>query len=113
MRERLEMLMREARESPAPFTKEPELSVADIKKQDWVGIRLLSLLLSADPSSASIRDVQKSIEFYERKYSNQLLLTAINALNKERFADETWHNPASRLIRNANTENIQRPRNYD
>ena len=103
MRERLIMLAKEAKKEkrlhPIGFD-EPDVSA--ITKSDWVGLRLLSLLLSTDPSNASIKDVVRSLDHYSFKYSTDVVLKAFALLTRERTEKDVWHNPESHLIRGLN-----------
>ena len=40
----------------------------NISADDWVGIRMLYLLLAYDPSAASHSEVKRAMDYYERKY---------------------------------------------
>ena len=79
MEKRLIMLEQEAtldRMAKAALALPPmdeSVSTGNIAKDDWVALRLLSLLLSLDVSNIHIRDVKRSLWYYERKYSTHLL----------------------------------------
>lgn len=83
-------------ENPLGFA---DANIGSITKADWVGIRLLSLIISADPSSATIKDVGKSMTYYQFKYSTDVLMQALQMINNERYRNDVWDNPESRLIR--------------
>ena len=87
MRERLIMLAKEAEqeaELQKRFSKMAkqaeewppthEESIKSIKKDDWVGLRLLSLMLSTDVSAINIKDVARSLNYYNWKYSTPVVL---------------------------------------
>ena len=115
MRERLIMLAKEAEqeaELQARFSQMakqaeetptmPEGDTTVITKDDWVGLRLLSLMLSTDVSAINIKDVARSAKYYERKYSPETVIAALGLINKDRNGKNEWHNPESKLIRGLN-----------
>ena len=67
-----------------------------IKRQDWMTLRLLYLILASDPSAAVLPDVAKIIDHYG--YKNMLF--AFGLLNKELANDgKTFANPEVNLTR--------------
>lgn len=98
MKERLIMLAKEAELNPAPSLPE-EPVIEDVIEEDWIGLRLLSLIMSTDISSATIRDVRKSMKYYSEKYSTEVLLQAFGLINRERTQQGEWNNPENILIR--------------
>ena len=44
---------------------EPNLAV--LKEPDWIALRLLYILLASDPSTTTLPDVQKTINYFEGK----------------------------------------------
>ena len=111
MRERLIMLAKEAEqeaELQARFSKmakrveemppTPEESTKSIKKDDWVGLRLLSLMLSTDVSAINIKDVARSLKYYERKYSSSIVAAAFAQLTHERAENGEWRSPESKAL---------------
>lgn len=112
MRERLIMLAKEAEqeaELQARFSKmakqaeemppTPQAETDKIKKDDWVGLRLLSLMLSADVSAINIKDVARSLKYYEYKYSPDIVAAAFAILTIERADKGEWYNPESKALR--------------
>lgn len=112
MRERLIMLAKEAEqeaELQTRFSKmakqaeemppTPDASTDSITKDDWVGLRLLSLMLSTDVSAINIKDVARSRRYYEYKYSTGIVAAAFAKLNRERAEKGEWHNPESKSLR--------------
>lgn len=81
-----------------------------LKEADWIALRLLYIVLAADPSAGSLPDVAKTIQYYEaklrpkgrkHKYSTGHLLPVFARLNKEIANDgETFNNPEVKLTRN-------------
>ena len=76
-----------------------EFNVTDITKSDWVGLRLLSLLLSTDVSNANIKDVTRSMNFYTDKYSHAVVQQAFCMLARDRFVLDEWDCPDSTTVR--------------
>lgn len=70
-----------------------------ITKDDWVGLRLLSLMLSTDVSAINIKDVARSLKYYERKYSSSIVAAAFAVLAHERAENGEWRNPESKSLR--------------
>lgn len=112
MRERLIMLAKEAEqeaELQARFSKmakqaeemppTPEASTDSITKDDWVGLRLLSLMLSTDVSAINIKDVERSMDYYAYKYSQRVVAAAFAQLNRERAENGEWRNPENKSLR--------------
>ncbi len=67
-----------------------------LKKKDWVVLRLLYLILASDPSAAALPDVSKAIDLY----GYTTLLKAFEQLNKEIANDGvTFGNPEVNLTR--------------
>jgi hypothetical protein len=67
-----------------------------LKRQDWMTLRLLYLILASDPSAAVLPDVAKTIDYYG--YTTVLL--AFGLLNKELANDgKTFANPEVNLTR--------------
>jgi len=67
-----------------------------LKKKDWVVLRLLYLILASDPSAAALPDVSKTIDLY----GYMTLLKAFEQLNKEIANDGvTFGNPEVNLTR--------------
>lgn len=111
MRERLIMMSKQAEqeaELQARFSKmakraeemppTPKESIKSIKKDDWVGLRLLSLMLSTDVSAINIKDVKRSVDYYERRYSSSIIAAAFAQLNRERAENGEWRNPESKAL---------------
>ena len=111
MRERLIMLAKEAEqeaELQTRFSKmakqaeemppTPEASTDSITKDDWVGLRLLSLMLSTDVSAVNIKDVKRSIDYYAYKYSQSVVAAAFAQLNRERAENGEWRSPESKAL---------------
>ena len=66
------------------------------KRQDWMTLRLLYLILASDPSAAVLPDVAKIIDYY----GPRKMLYAFNLLNKELANDgKTFANPEVNLTR--------------
>ena len=68
----------------------------DLKRKDWMTLRLLYLILASDPSAAVLPDVAKIIEHY----GYRTVLFAFGLLNKELANDgKTFANPEVNLTR--------------
>ncbi len=67
-----------------------------IKRQDWMTLRLLYLILASDPSAAVLPDVAKIIDHY----GYRTVLLAFGLLNRELANDgKTFANPEVNLTR--------------
>ena len=67
-----------------------------IKRQDWMTLRLLYLILASDPSAAVLPDVAKVIDHY----GYRTVLLAFSVLNREIANDgKTFANPEVNLTR--------------
>lgn len=93
-----------------------------LKAADWVALRLLYILISSDPSTARLPDVQKAVQFYERKlrpkgsnkYSAGYVQTAFALLNKDiPYDGVTFANPEVRLTREIAVEEHYSAQAYD
>jgi hypothetical protein len=68
----------------------------NLKKKDWVALRLLYLILASDPSAAVLPDVQKTVDLYGMR----TILKAFELLNREIANDgTTFGNPEVNLTR--------------
>ena len=67
-----------------------------LKRQDWMTLRLLYLILASDPSAAVLPDVAKVIDHY----GYRTVLLAFSVLNREIANDgKTFGNPEVNLTR--------------
>ena len=72
------------------------VTIEQLKKKDWVTLRLLYLILASDPSAAALPDVSKTIDLY----GYRTLLKAFELLNREIANDgKTFGNPEVNLTR--------------
>jgi hypothetical protein len=72
------------------------VTIEQLKKKDWVTLRLLYLILASDPSAAALPDVSKTIDLY----GYRTLLKAFELLNREIANDGvTFGNPEVNLTR--------------
>ena len=68
----------------------------DLKRKDWMTLRLLYLILASDPSAGYLPDVKKIMDYY----GYYKMRYAFNLLNKELANDgETFGNPEVNLTR--------------
>jgi hypothetical protein len=68
----------------------------NLKKKDWIILRLLYLILASDPSAAFLPDVKKAVD----SYGYSTLLKAFELLNREIANDgKTFGNPEVNLTR--------------
>ena len=79
-----------------------------LKRADWIALRLLYVLLAADPSAGSLPDVRKTVDYYEKKlrkkgakkYARGNILPVFSLLNKELANDgKTFNNSEVKLTR--------------
>jgi len=72
------------------------VTVEQLKKKDWVTLRLLYLILASDPSAAALPDVRKAMDLY----GYRTLLKSFELLNKEIANDGvTFGHPEVNLTR--------------
>ena len=72
------------------------ITVEQLKKKDWVTLRLLYLILASDPSAAALPDVRKAMDLF----GYRTLLKSFELLNKEIANDGvTFGNPEVNLTR--------------
>lgn len=72
------------------------IPVDKLKKNDWVALRLLYLILASDPSAGALPDVLKTIDMYGMR----TILKAFELLNREIANDgTTFGNPEVNLTR--------------
>ena len=72
------------------------MALDQLKKKDWVALRLLYLILASDPSAAFLPDVRKAVDFY----GYRTVLKAFELLNREIANDGvTFGNPEVNLTR--------------
>jgi len=70
--------------------------IDELKKKDWVALRLLYLILASDPSAGYLPDVQKTIDLYGMR----TVTGAFALLNREIANDgKTFGNPEVNLTR--------------
>jgi hypothetical protein len=70
--------------------------VENLKRKDWIILRLLYLILASDPSAAFLPDVKKATD----AYGYRTLLKAFELLNREIANDgKTFGNPEVNLTR--------------
>lgn len=68
----------------------------DLKRKDWMTLRLLYLILASDPSAVFLPDVKKATDVY----GYRTLLKAFELLNREIANDGvTFGNPEVNLTR--------------
>ena len=71
----------------------------DLQPADWIALRLLYILMAADPSTVGLPDVRKTVEYYEGKLGS--IQGAFALLNEDTPYDgETFMNPSVKLTRN-------------
>ena len=72
------------------------IPIDELKKKDWVALRLLYLILASDPSAAVLPDVQKTVDLYGMR----TILKAFELLNREIANDgKTFGHPEVHLTR--------------
>lgn len=80
------------------------MATSDLQPADWIALRLLYILMAADPSTSRLPDVQKTVEYYDRKLRRHKydgVLDAFALLNAEiPYDNTTFANPGVQLTRN-------------
>ena len=94
LQERFSKMAKKAEDMP----RIPETSTMLIEKADWIGLRLLSLMLSTDVSAINMKDVARSLNYYRDKYTTGAVSTAFAQLTQERAASGEWRNPESKAL---------------
>ena len=70
-----------------------------LTKQDWILLRLLFYITSTDASSATVKDVVKTMDYVRLYYGTDTVLGAFNLIRKELAAQGEYDNPESLAMR--------------
>lgn len=68
---------------------------------DWVAMRMLYLVLCGDGSAATIKDVQRTIQYFSTKLGSNFY-SSMAQIVAEHAKSDTFKNPESALARNLN-----------
>lgn len=74
-----------------------------IKKQDWIILRLLFVLMAIDPTMANLGELQKTMAYLKKRYkgrSGDVIQDSFNLLNKEHKELNTFNEPEIMSCRN-------------
>ena len=77
--------------------------MSKIKKEEWIILRLLYLIVSLDPTMVRVKDVDRSIKYIDKKYRNIegfSIAQAFNLLKKEHGKENTFNDIGITLISN-------------
>jgi hypothetical protein len=83
-----------------------EKSINDIEESDWVGIRLLKVIMGLDPSAVRTQEVDRCLMYYRKKYSARVLMGAIDKLVFDPSASEFFSAPDCSTARRFRKESI-------
>lgn len=81
------------------MTKAKKPPTAKIKIHDWVGLRALYLILASDTSSATVREVQRILRYYENIYTTAVVQQAMSLLVRDNALRGTFDNPEADMSR--------------
>jgi hypothetical protein len=72
-----------------------------IKKQDWIILRLLYLILALDPTMAKLDDIQRTIMYLKKRYENNQdpIVNGFDLLKQEHGKLNTFNNVEIRSMR--------------
>ena len=73
-----------------------------ISKPDWVGLRCLYLLLASDTSTATIKEVQRILRYYQDKYTTEGVTNAMGKLVRDNALRGTFNVPEAAISRQLN-----------
>ena len=77
--------------------------MSKIKKEEWIILRLLYLIMSLDPTMVRVKDVERSIKYVDKKYKNIegfSIVQAFNLIKKEHGKENTFNDIGITLISN-------------
>ena len=77
--------------------------MSKIKKEEWIILRLLYLMMSLDPTMVRVKDVERSINYIDKKYKNIegfSIVQAFNLLKQEHGKENTFNDIGITLINN-------------
>ena len=87
-------------------------SVAEkIKKEDWIILRLLYLILALDPTMSKLDDIQRTMRYLKKRYEidQDPTIIGFNLLKKEHGANNTFNEMGIQSMLNLqNTVNVHR-----
>ena len=75
--------------------------MSKIKKEEWIILRLLYLIMSLDPTMVRVKDVERSIKYVDKKYKNIegfSIVQAFNLIKKEHGKENTFNDIGITLI---------------
>lgn len=70
-----------------------------LTKQDWIILRLLFYITSTDVSSATVKDVSKTMNYVNWHYGTGTVLKAFDLIRRDLVAHGEYDNPASAAMR--------------
>jgi hypothetical protein len=68
--------------------------VEKIKKEDWIILRLLYLILALDPTMSKLDDIQRTMRYLKKRYKNNQdpIINAFDLIKKEHGKLDTFNN---------------------
>ena len=69
-------------------------SVRSIKEADWVGLRLLYIMMATDVSTATAKEIGQCLWYYKSKYAPFIISEAFALLSRDKHLADFFKEPA-------------------
>jgi hypothetical protein len=69
-------------------------SVRSIKEADWVGLRLLYIMMATDVSTATAKEIGQCVWYYKIKYAPFIISEAFALLSRDKYLADFFKEPA-------------------
>lgn len=70
-----------------------KLVVEKVNKADWIILRLLYLILALDPTMSKTNDIQRTLQYFKRRYKNEdPVVDGFDLIRKEHGKLSTFNN---------------------
>jgi hypothetical protein len=70
-----------------------KLVVEKVNKADWIILRLLYLILALDPTMSKTNDIQRTLQYFKRRYKNEdPVVDGFDLIRKEHGKLNTFNN---------------------
>ncbi len=69
-------------------------SVRSIKEADWVGLRLLYIMMATDVSTATAKEIGQCVWYYKSKYAPFIISEAFALLSRDKYLADFFTEPA-------------------
>ena len=73
--------------------------IKDLKKEDWIILRLLHYVLSTDTSSTTVDDISRSLNYMNIQHGPGTVKRAMSMVYQDQVAKGEYDNPASHAMR--------------